>query len=357
MMTFISAKRIAALFCAAVMFVIAFSPIAHANKTVTVVCPNGAGKTFKSITAALAANPQSVGFLTINASGTCTENIFVSALSGVSIVGKPKVTIKPSDAKNSTITFIGLLYLDNVALTTGPVGIYAIPGAVVLDVESSTIKGNGIGIDQTYGGTLVVGNSTIDVTGNLGIYFSGGTLQISASGAHTTSVTSKVDGIYAFQSLVTFSSDPFSKVLISNNPGAGIACNACAITNSSQGQVIISGNGISGNQWAMALLGGYAALPNVTVSDNKGLGGILAGQGESVQLGGTSVTGNSGTGIEAQDGGTVHYVTYQGNGVTTVKGNATEIGCYQEGHQYADIAKTIAPVPKGVPASCLQIGG
>ena len=333
------------------------SPVtAYGQASATVVCPNGGKGEYSSITAALAANAPKLGPLVIAASGTCTENIDLSRLSGVTINGNPTVTITPSTQSSPTVLAGGTTNLYNVAIVSGTSGvaIAANPGTTII-LNAVSVTGSGAGITAYVGATLDILNSSVAVTGGDGIFAQGSTVTLAAFGTGSTSVSSSVDGIYCQQSQLHIQTDSTANLSISGNSNNGINGIACNInTFGANSPIVVSNNGASGGS-GIAVTQGSALLSNVQVTSNTGYGGgIAAYDGASVAIGGSNIQNNSPTGIVAQQNSVIHWVPYWGNG-NTVQNDGTNFSCSQGGIQYVDTAGTITPKPKA--SKCVKIGG
>lgn len=226
------------------------------------------GQTISNALAALKNNPMSAsGPNTVLISGTCNEDVSISAMNNLTLQGNPTATINGSANGNGAlfVTDLQNLTVNNIVITGS--GVFC--AAATCHFNNDTVQNTvGAGIVSGPSGFVTVNASTVQQNGGPG-------LQIHSNG-----------------NLVVAGST------VQGNAGAGISIQSGAsliVTQQAQGYILTG--------------------PANTVIQNNGTDGIFADVNSTVKVFFTAITGNGRDGLRIQ-GGSKALV-----GVTSITGN------------------------------------
>lgn len=304
---------------------------------VTVGCPGGSGGTFTSISAALAAIGP-VGPSTITVTGTCDENVtiansqsitIVAGTGGARVVGpKDSDTFDISTSTNITLQALEIIGVPPTSLNTAGAGVFLTGGSLVNLVQCNVHDNEGGGV-FAQGGSRVTLNHTQIHNNSPG----DGLDVLDNSTADMVASAIVNNGQVGFGSAGIFVDNESSAVIrqtnfIENNGDYGIFVRALSNARFQSGFTgrftTVSGHAVTGivvTRDSHLQVGG--ASPQVITGNGSSCpsdptcGGIYAFRGSIVTVGNGSVSGNQGSGINADQGANVSL-----GGAATVSNNS-----------------------------------
>jgi hypothetical protein len=241
------------------------------DRTVTVDCASG-----DTIARALTRGDDRKS-LTILISGTCSESVVINRSDIKLAAGAPGATVSGPDPAVDTIRVTGSrVTIDGIAVTGGRNGITG-DGAAGLIVQNAVVQGTGRnGITFAHGGSGIVDNVTVTNNARDGV---------------------AMDASYAAVINSTVSQNTRHGVGVFNNGSARIGLNNA---NDPAGNVIAT-NGFAGIHivfGSTALIAMNQIIGNGTSSDPNAIKiGINLASGSADIIGGNTISGNVGTGV------------------------------------------------------------
>lgn len=322
----------------------------------------------QTISAAITKIKPATGYVTINVSGACSDNIYIPPDQAIHLIAANGATLAPANASTPTVTVEGRLQVDNLTVSTGSlVAIYINRGGFAT-VLAGTISGTAEGIEVSDNSAVLIEDSTITTSGSTAVKTdANGTVDIqgvaNVFGRNAATITATANtGLVCVQGNVTLSTYGNGTVDFTGN-AYGLLLTGCNLRVEANANypVTVEKTGTTGQySTALSIQGGSAILNGLQVQNNNDIG-LNVFEGASVELNGAglTVTGNSGLALISQQNGVIHIVP---NGVNTISepngNNATLFNCYQGGKIYVDqIANTITPPPTKANIGCLTVGG
>jgi hypothetical protein len=323
----------------------------------------------QTIGSAISSAPPMNGFLQINVSGACHENVFIPPNQAVALAAAPGATLAPANTALPTINVNGILNVTGLQITaTAPqAGLYVFGGRASMFGGQITGTGQGVNVSS---GLLSIQNAVINVGGFSAITVrSGGILEAqglpNAFGRNDSTFTGGSAGIFCENGQLTLSTQSGGSISVTNNPHVGLQTFGCnlAAHGTSNGLIKFSFNGTTAGVYSagLELRLGFANLTGVQVANNMDTG-INANEGASVELNGngTTIIGNAGNAMTTSQHGVIHINSFGGaNTIKEPSGNTRPLfNCFQGGKIYVNqIAGAITPTPTPAQMGCLTVGG
>jgi hypothetical protein len=330
--------------------------------TVSVNCPS------QSINAAIAAafsgagRPPSLEKLTINVSGTCSENVVIPVHREVTLQGITNAILQPGTAGLPVLKSIGRGEINNFTIRSSltvdaPGGLVQVGDYGYLNIQNTFITSTTVDVlVQAYLtsevkilNSLISGGveSAVQVSNNSHAFiyaFGGGRTTIRNSSAGDTFRTA----IGCYQANLTVWPIGASSTVVIGPSRHGIDSNNCTArigaVEDEDGAVYITGNTIA----ALSADGGDSYdVRRTTISLNPGSAVEVAAG--SLEISGSRIA-NNGSGLHARRDAVISFTDT--NGVNQVIQNE-RYTCYQGGHIYADPGDIVGAVS----TDCLTVGG
>lgn len=301
------------------------------------------------------------GAITINASGTCSDHIYIPMGWNFVINGTPSTVITGDTASSATITNDGgRLSLRNIRVTTsfasqevittwagGSTGIYG-----------STIVGGAAknAIAVTAAATTTIENSTITSTGNSAVNIGGGGYAwINTTSGHYTTISYNGSGGQAlgcWEGTFDLTTEGTGIATIGPSTSTGIASRGCRATigggNSRKNSVRITGASDAGLR---AKAGDFYNIINTRMFSNAG--STIELSAGTIEIDNSTIVVPEAAGIRALRGAIIFFNHIYG---TSSVSGPTPYRCNQGGKIYADVG--FAPTGGATsPGGCLSIGG
>ncbi len=216
--------------------------------------------------------------ITIQVKGTCNENVSI-VLDDVTLKADPSGgAINGPDPNTPTITVnAARTVIDGLTISGGMTGILVRGGATI---RNCTVQNTGVnGIGFFHGGNGTVDNCTVQNNGGHGVYVEGGSATVINSAISSNANAGIVVSVSGSARIGITDQNQYAGNTISNNQGSGIIV-------SNSGGASIGGNTISGN----------GTNPNSLFA----WFGILVDGASAILVGSNTITGNSGSGVLAQ---------------------------------------------------------
>ena len=267
--------------CAGVALLVLSAPVATVQAAVVSVDCTKKGA---SINAALAKLDRSLSN-TVNVVGTCTENVLVNGHRDLTIAAQGAATLSPSDANSSTVDAIGSsrLTLSGFTINGGAFGVEC-DDRSVCQLQRVNIVGG------TFGGLGLQKQSSADVVG-------GSIINSAQNGI----------GVFGASSVNVISEENGGPVVLSGHGSYGIFAQDGSFVRIDGGSITGNNNGAGGDRGAVLKLLG------TTISGNSGTGVFV--RASTAQVAG-NVTGNGSHGIWVRALG---YLVFAGT--TDLSGN------------------------------------
>jgi parallel beta-helix repeat protein len=215
--------------------------------------------------------------ITVKVKGTCNENVEI-VRDDVTLIPDPLGgTVIGLDPNLPTINVRAFrTVIDGLTVSGGGHGIFVRGGATI---RNCTIQNTGpTGISFFHGGNGTVDNCTVQSNGGMGVSIAGGSATVINS-AISSSAAGIVVSVGGSARIGITERNQYAGNTISNNQGSGIII-------STSGSAHIGGNKIEGN----------GKDPNSLFA----WFGILVDSASAILVGNNSITGNSGSGVFAQ---------------------------------------------------------
>lgn len=320
--------------------------------TVSVNCPgqtiNAAIASFFGPNGSLPASEK----LTLEVSGTCTENVVISPFREIELVGQTNAVLQPRLALQPVLLVQGRGLVQNFTLRSAkptgfPAGLIQVGSYGFLGIDSSTVT-------STTAEVLVQGylTSQIFIRNSL---ISGGTekaVQVSENshafifsegGGRTVIRNTSNDAIGCYEAeLTVWAFDTSSPLIVGPSYNDNINSNNCtavirgAHLTGAASHAIYAGNGDSYEVRRTRIAGNPGSAVRVTAGSMR----IVA-----------STIVNNGSGLHADSGATIHFDGW--DGPSTVTQGTDRYNCYQGGKIYADPGD----ITGAVSTNCLTVGG
>jgi len=277
-----------------------FPMMSFANSAV-VDCTGATPGAFLTITSALASLP-AAGPNSISVTGLCHENVVMFGRTDLSIIGNPTATVVPGNPNGHVLAISDSqrVGIQNMIFDGGR-GVSVLTNSRV-DFTSITVQ-NSLGIGLTSVDSLVhIADSTIKTSTRSGISVGGGTFYVDSDVTGTTVTNNGRSGISVLTGhLILNGGDgvtPGTENVISNNTGVGVV-----VANSAEAD-INGDNRITGNQGAFGMEVIHTStvlMSDGTISSNVGIG-VHCGETSHCEFSGvTKIDGNQKGGIEITD--------------------------------------------------------
>jgi parallel beta helix pectate lyase-like protein len=346
-------------------------PVAAHADNVTVGCPGGTPGDFPSITAALAAIPNT-GPNFIFVSGTCTENVLVVSRTQLTIIGNPTATIQPANPNGRLLNIFSSqnVTIDSIVFDGG-FGVLVNRNSTA-QLENITVQNSSNQGIRAIDSVVHIFNSVVQNNTGSGIVVSGGSFSVDSGVTITHNGNNGIGASTTHLALNGGDGTPGSENIISNNTRGGVVgANNAEVDINSDTRIInngtfgveilhtstlimsdglISGNGKVGAHIGETSHGEFAGTTHINNNHNGGIaivdhsdlyldGGIdvssNTGNGVYVNLGSlfnsvgaNTVNNNTGAGVLLEAQAVAHYTaidTITGNGGSSLECDATSL--------------------------------